>query len=376
MATGIVYVLSKFFITLFIFSINLNAHDSGLSREIEFPDIKGYKTLVCDLHMHSVFSDGSVWPDIRVKEAEKDGLDVIAVTEHIEYQPWKEDIPNPDRNRSFDYHKHFARNSDVLVINGSEITRDMPPGHANAIFLKDANKLVVDDFMDAFYEAKKQDAFIFWNHPHWTAQSPDASVPLSDIHFRLFNEGLIEGIEIVNDTTYSDHALQVALDYDLTMIGTSDIHGIVDWQYKIPSGGHRPVTLVFAAEKTQSSIKNALKDGRTAVWFNKKLIGREEFLIPLIKASIEIKSAGYLGNSTVAHVVMKNNSDAPHMLKNIGEYTFHNETNVVIIPPHGHKIIDVRTIEKKSKFSLSFEVLSALTSPGVHPRIDLIIRPK
>ena len=47
------------------------------------------------------------------------------------------------------------------MINGSEITRDMPPGHANAIFLKDANKLVVDDFMDAFYEAKKQDAFIF-----------------------------------------------------------------------------------------------------------------------------------------------------------------------------------------------------------------------
>ena len=129
------YVLRKLFFTLFILSINLNAHDSGLSREIEFPDIKGYKTLVCDLHMHSVFSDGSVWPDIRVKEAEKDGLDVIAVTEHIEYQPWKEDIPNPDRNRSFDYHKHFARNSDVLVINGSEITRDMPPGHANACLL-------------------------------------------------------------------------------------------------------------------------------------------------------------------------------------------------------------------------------------------------
>ena len=75
-------------------------------------------------------------------------------------------------------------------------------------------------------------------------------------------------------------------------------------------------------------------------------------------------------------MVMKNNSDAPHILKNIGEYTFHNETNVIIVPPHGHKIIDVRTIEKKSKFSLSFEVLSSLTSPGVHPRIDLIIRPK
>ena len=376
MVIGIVSALRRVSFIFSIFLANICAHGLESSREIEFPDIKGYKNLVCDLHMHSVFSDGSVWPDIRVKEAEKDGLDVIAITEHIEYQPWKKDIPNPDRNRSFEYHKHFARNSDVMVINGSEITRDMPPGHANAIFLKDANKLVVDDFMDAFYEAKKQGAFIFWNHPHWTAQSPDASVPLSDVHYKLFQEGLIEGIEIVNDTTYSDHALQVALDYDLTIIGTSDIHGIVDWQYNIPTGGHRPVTLVFAAEKTQSSIKSALKDKRTAVWFNKKLIGREKFLVPLIEASIHIESAGYLGNSTVAHVVVKNNSDAPHMLKNIGEYTFHNETNVVIIPAHGQKIIDVRTIKKKSKFNLSFEVLSALIGPGIHPSIDLIIRPK
>ena len=46
--------------------------------------------------MHSVFSDGSVWPDIRVEEAKKDGLDVIAITEHLEYQPWKDDIPHPN----------------------------------------------------------------------------------------------------------------------------------------------------------------------------------------------------------------------------------------------------------------------------------------
>jgi len=67
---------------------------------IRFPDVPGYKTLTCDLHMHTVFSDGAVWPIIRVDEAMRDGLDVIAITEHLEYQPHKEDIPNPDRNRS------------------------------------------------------------------------------------------------------------------------------------------------------------------------------------------------------------------------------------------------------------------------------------
>ena len=72
------------------------------------------------------------------------------------------------------------------------------------------------------------------------------------MHKDLMNEGLIEGIEIVNDTTFSNDALQLALDYNLTILGTSDIHGIVDWQYRIPSGGHRPVTLVFAREKTKN----------------------------------------------------------------------------------------------------------------------------
>ena len=126
----------------------------------------------------------------------------------------------------------------------------MPPGHSNAIFLDDANKLLTTDVMDVFQEAGKQDAFIFWNHPDWVAQAPDGVPPIDSIHYELIKKDLLHGIEIVNDLTYSDEALQIALDNDLTILGTSDIHGIVDWQYKIPEGGHRPVTLVFAREKT------------------------------------------------------------------------------------------------------------------------------
>ena len=43
------------------------------NRIIDFPDIPGYKTLKCDFHQHTVFSDGSVWPSIRVQEAIRDG---------------------------------------------------------------------------------------------------------------------------------------------------------------------------------------------------------------------------------------------------------------------------------------------------------------
>ena len=361
-------------ITVFISFIF--GHDGENGRKIEFPDLPGLKTLVCDLHMHTVFSDGSVWPNIRVMEANKDGLDVIATTEHLEYQSWISDIPHPDRNRSYELAKGFAGKSGLLVINGSEITREMPPGHANAIFIKDANKLIKDDPIESFLEARKQDAFIFWNHPYWASQSPDASVPLDQLHIEMINNKLIQGIEIVNDTTYSNEAFQLALDYDLTILGTSDIHDIVDWQYRIPSGGHRPVTLVFAREKNEEALKKALVNGQTVVWFNKKLIGKPDYLIPLMNSSIKIKSAKYINNTTIVHVVMSNNSDAPYTLRNQSKFDFYNATNLVTIPPHGTTIIDVRTITKKRKFELEFEVLNALVEPDTHPIFRVVVRPK
>ena len=43
----------------------------------------------------------------------------------------------------------------------------------------------------------------------------------------LIQEGLLDGIEVVNEHT-SAEALQIALDHDLTVLGTSDIHGLID----------------------------------------------------------------------------------------------------------------------------------------------------
>ena len=192
----------------------------------------------------------------------------------------------------------------------------------------------------------------------------------------MINNGLIEGIEIVNDTTYSNEAFQLALDYNLTILGTSDIHDIVDWQYRIPSGGHRPVTLVFAREKNEDALKKALKNGQTVVWFNKKLIGKPDYLLPLMNSSLKVQSANYINNTTIVHLVISNNSDAPYTLRNQSDYDFYNATNLITVPPHGNTIIDVRTITKKRKFELEFEVLNALIKPDTHPIFRLVVRPK
>ena len=47
----------------------IESYKSGLDRTMSFPNTKEYLTISTDLHTHSVFSDGHVWPNIRVAEA-------------------------------------------------------------------------------------------------------------------------------------------------------------------------------------------------------------------------------------------------------------------------------------------------------------------
>jgi len=363
--------MKPFILLLLLLPLLSQAQDKD--RKIEFPDIPGFQTLVCDLHQHTVFSDGSVWPDIRVREALYDGIDAISLTEHIEYQPHKSDIPHPDRNRSFAIAKESAKDKDLIIIHGAEITRSMPPGHSNTLFITDANKLVVDDPIEAFREAKRQGGFTFWNHPHWTAHYPDGVAKLTDMHRQLIEEDLLHGIEVVNEGTYSDEALNIALDNNLAIMGTSDIHGLIDWLFDIPGGGHRPVTLVFASEKSEIGIKNGLVNRRTVAWHNNSLIGKEDFLVPLIQASITVKSVDYPGKSTVANVELVNNSDATFILQNTSEFTLHDNPEVISLAAQSTTTIQVKTLEKKESFDLTFKVLNAYSAPKEHPTIKLTI---
>ena len=39
------------------------------TNKIVIPNVDGYLTLKGDFHIHTVFSDGKVWPETRVREA-------------------------------------------------------------------------------------------------------------------------------------------------------------------------------------------------------------------------------------------------------------------------------------------------------------------
>lgn len=353
---------------LISFSISAQEHTHKSSRALSFPDIPGYKTLKTDLHIHSVFSDGSVWPDIRVQEALRDNLDVISLTEHLEYQPHKKDIPHPDRNRAYLLALEEAKEHDLIVVNGTEITRSPPTGHNNAIFIKDANTLMDKDSVLQFAAAKKQGAFVFWNHPNWTWQSSTGNPLWTAFQKKRLANNELHGIEVINSGLYDEESLALALEHNLTIMGTSDVHGLVDWDY-IEKGHTRPITLVFAKEKTKKSIREALFAGRTVAVFNELFVGKPEYLEPLLKACLKIGKIAYQENTQVLSVALTNTSSNKLLFENAMEYTLYGNSPVFEVAAGETKILEIKTLKLIDKLTLKLKALGAYTSPKVHPTI-------
>ena len=346
-------------------------------RAVEFPNTAdGSIVLAADLHTHSVFSDGQVWPSIRVEEAHRDGLEVLAITEHLEHQPKKADIPHPDRNRSYEVAVESLVSQGyegLLVINGAEVSRDQPHGHINAIFLNDANALLVSSPRAAMEAAKKQGAFVFLNHPNWIPQAPDGIARLTDYHKDLIRDGLLHGVEVANGTLdgHSEHALQIALDNNLTVLGTSDIHGLVDWTHNAGHGGHRPMTLVLARDKSEASMKAALFEGRTVAWHNDDLMGKSEHVEAVVKACLKIEAGYYPGKTSVLPVTIRNACPVSFTLRNTGEETFQNVSDVFRVERGGETELSVRTGEVVKTVELTFEILN--TQVGYRKSLELVL---
>lgn len=280
--------------------------------EIKIPDIPNFVTLKCDFHIHTVFSDGSVWPTIRVEEAWRDGLDAIAITDHIEYRPHSQDIVS-DHNRSYEIAAPVAKQKNILLVRGAEITRSMPPGHINVLFTRNNNLLERENVLDALREAKEQGAFFIWNHPGWKAQQPD-TVKWFDMHTQLYQNGMLHGIEVFNEKDYYPEVFEWATEKKLTVFANSDVHSTIDITY--PENKKRPVTLVFAENKSIKALKKALLQKRTAAYFNGQIMGAEEWLKPIFENSVKILNSSLnVKNNTSTEVHIHNSSEVDYYLE-------------------------------------------------------------
>jgi hypothetical protein len=288
-----------------------------IRTDIAIPDIPGYITLKCDFHNHTVFSDGYVWPTVRAEEAWHEGLDAFAITDHVEYQYFSADIP-VQLNRSFDLAQTAALELNLLAVKGAEITRKMPPGHINAVFIRDVVPLNTSDYRDAVKAAKDQGGFVFWNHP--TFPHPEGKAIWSTEIEELFAKGWLNGVEVVNSTHYCPEAHQWCLDKKLTMLGNSDVHDPMAIEYGIHNREHRPMTLVFVRERSLEGIREALFSRRTAVFWEDRLIGEEQYLRSIFNASVRVLNPrlGMTGKG-VALLQVRNRSDVDFELEADGE---------------------------------------------------------
>ncbi len=282
-------------------------------HKTKVPDIPGYKTLKGDFHMHTNFSDGSVWPVTRVDEAVQDGLDFIAITDHVEtrHQHMQSDFgANVNRNSSYEIAAKAAKKAGLLVIHGAELTRGtrLFPGHFNTHFISDGDAINAaaeaqegkygDDEARQEEEAikaglkvaREQGAFVTWNHPDWEMQARNET-KWWPIHTDLLNAGLIQGIEIYNSYVgYDADAFHWAMQRDLTITTGTDAHKPMFAMVDYEKGAYRPITLVFVKERSLKGIREAVDNHRTVAVCDGCVYGKEELLKPLLEACLEVSN--------------------------------------------------------------------------------------
>jgi hypothetical protein len=342
---------------------------------LRVPDLPGLKTLKADFHLHTVFSDGNVWPTVHVQDAWRDGLDVIALTEHAEYNPHAADV-KVDIGRSYVVAKPLADQLGMILVPGVEITkpdplkapRVLPDGsaHFNALFITDPNALhVPDDLMEALRRAKAQNAFVFWNHPRFRVSRARWFPPIA----RAFDAGLFAGMELVNGPDFYDEAYPWIAERRLTILANTDAHDPVPPR---TATTRRPITLLFAKTADLAGVRDALESRRTAAWQGDNVWGAEEHLRGLWTGAVVLETPALVRGSPALR--FRNSSAMPMHL------AVRSAPEWLIVPTPLRLDAESVTIVRPSfgsappagehRVELTFEVTNLHTAPGA----NLIVR--
>lgn len=326
--------------------------EQNVRRIVSIPDIPGYNTLKCDFHLHTTYADAEVSPAGRVMEAWYDGLDVIAMTEHIGVEK-NRSIHIDDLNIPYELAAEAGRKYGMLVIHGAEITRAKPFGHMNALFIEDSNAFSTERYVldkdgkpiydpvtgyrlnneetlkSDFAAAERQGAFILWNHPGW----PDKKCDMFPLQEGLIKEGRIHAVEICNHLEWYPKVLDWFDQYHLPMMANSDQHRPSSMEF---GRSLRPMTLVFAREYSESSLKEAMFAGRMLALWDNTLAGDEALLTELVHSCLKVKVI----DAKKGTIEVSNISDIRF------ETMYGSHMNPVVLYPHGAIIMTVKKGQK------------------------------
>ncbi len=327
------------------------------------PSLPGYKTLKGDFHIHTVFSDGEVWPTTRVSEAWSQGLDVIALTDHAGTHPHRSDV-KVDLRRPDEIARPLGDRLGIILIPGVEIAEGNL--HCNALFVTDPNVFTGRGLLDALRRAKAQGAFIFWNHPGWK-RKPEWFPLIAS----AYDEHLIQGAELVNGLDFYPEAFPWFHQRSLTIFANSDVHVPATAEY---SKRTRPVTLLFVRTADSAGVREALDARRTAAWMGGQVWGDEEYLAGLWRGAIVMENPHPRFPRGVAATTLRlrNRSAIPFRLRVVdtptwlgvgaGEIAAESLTGINLSVADAERS-GTRNVE------VQFEVQNLHTSPGVNLKI-------
>ena len=315
----LVTLSTSIFAQKYIYDIHrTELHDDMLfervRRIIRLPSVNGLLPLKCDFHIHTVFSDGNLWPTATVTEAWQDGLDAIAITDHTSAVPSKRNLTGGP-NSSYEIAKPEAERHGMILIQGTEITRSFPEegGHLNALFITDAEKTLNVSTEDAVREAINQGGLVIWNHPGWAIDS----CFIWDVTRRMLEAGHIHAVEVFNEAEWYPRVLSWCRDLNLAPIAATDIHYVTNSFYRISDKTIRPMTIVLAREKSHEAIKEAILKRNTIAFFNGMLAGNSEILKEFFLASVSFKKLNTVRNSRgqeINYYSASNPYDVPYVL--------------------------------------------------------------
>lgn len=318
-----IYFLSlSCFVLLYSLQVQAQAYRKTALR---FPDVKGYHVLLGDFHVHTIFSDGSLHPIHRVEEGYESGLDVMALTDHIEDRNrYRDDIAHTNKNREYEVAEKMAKSLNMILIRGAELTKERPLGHINVLFLKDANALVPfqnpekqkaeDRIEELLTEVKHQGGLAIFNHP-W-GSGPEGSKGdqfWSPIHESLYQKGLIQGIEVASGKPVEPKLITLAENKKLTVFGNQDLHPSLESKLKQYNHAHRNLTLLFVKERSEVGVKEAILDDRTVAVRNNQLFGKRKNLVPLMESVLTFKAVATGGKEVFVEMV--NQSGMPYDMR-------------------------------------------------------------
>ena len=316
-------------------------------QRVEFvlPEVGGYTVYKADLHTHSIYSDGDCTPEFRVREAWYDGLDVLAITEHVEYRRHEGKMLNflkgyvPEGTEPVNYNiiakpadeqgirsdlnfpvklaQETAAKYGITIIPGAEITREpIAYGHYNALFTTDNNAIYAADALQSLRNAKAQGALVMHNHPGWRRKSLEHP----EFEVAAYGEGLIDGIEIMNGGEFYPKAISRAHAKSLFVSANTDIHDSATETYRA-QGHRRNMTLIFAKENTLEALREAIEARRTLAYSFGTIAGDEQLLKDLFTASVRtsVLHTDAKGRRTVS---LTNNSSVQYVLRLPGQNPF------------------------------------------------------